>query len=49
MTRLSRLLPVPVLAAGLLALPVSPAQANHNDDHHCTPDTRGALGERWPL
>ncbi|MDQ3770115.1 MAG: peptidoglycan-binding protein [Actinomycetota bacterium] len=49
MTRLSRLLPVPVLAAGLLALPVAPAQAHHRDGHHCTPDTRGALGERWPL
>ncbi|MDQ3609489.1 MAG: peptidoglycan-binding protein [Actinomycetota bacterium] len=49
MTRLSRLLPVPVLAAVLLTLPVSPAQANHRNDHHCTPDTRGALGERWPL
>jgi len=48
-TRLSRLLPAPVLAVVLLALPVSPAQANHDDDHHCTPDTRGALGERWPL
>lgn len=49
MTHLSRLLPVPVLAAVLLALPVSPAQAHHDDDHHCTPDARGALGERWPL
>ncbi|HEV2821038.1 MAG TPA: putative peptidoglycan-binding domain-containing protein [Solirubrobacteraceae bacterium] len=49
MTRLSRLLPAPVLAAFLLAVPAFPAQANHRDDHHCTPDTRGALGERWPL
>ena len=49
MTRLSRLLPVPVLVAGLLALSAAPAAANHTDRHHCTPETRGALGERWPL
>ncbi len=49
MTRLSRLLPAPVLAVGLLALPIAPAQAHHRDGHHCTPDTRGSLGERWPL
>ncbi len=49
MTRLSRLLPVPALVAGLVALPVAPASSHHDDDHHCTPDKRGALGERWPL
>jgi hypothetical protein len=48
-TRLSRLLSIPALVAGLLAIAVAPAQAHHRGGHHCTPDTRGALGERWPL
>ncbi|HEV2770634.1 MAG TPA: peptidoglycan-binding domain-containing protein [Solirubrobacteraceae bacterium] len=47
-TRFVRLLPAVLLVGAVLAAP-APAAAAHRSGHHCTPDTRGALGERWPL
>ncbi|HEV2752500.1 MAG TPA: peptidoglycan-binding domain-containing protein, partial [Solirubrobacteraceae bacterium] len=40
---------LPALLAGVALVAPAPAAAQHRAGHHCTPDTRGALGERWPL